>query len=95
VHLRSVNRAQFDNDSDGVLSAPEIADALRSRGVKIDTEQVQWLIDTFEQDRACNLPMYNSSINRSQWSNFVYSLTVSDLHIDEDLGRKKQLSSDG
>lgn len=36
---------EFDKDGDGVLSAPEVGSALRSRNVDITDEQVQMFID--------------------------------------------------
>jgi hypothetical protein len=81
---------EFDRDSDGILSAPEIAQALRSRSVTINAEQAQWLIDTFEENRTCTLPGTTASatISRPEWSNFIYSLTIADMHANEDPGRK-------
>ena len=40
VALSDLSPHQFDMDNDGVLGAAEIAEALRSRGVDVNAEQV-------------------------------------------------------
>ncbi|GAX83213.1 hypothetical protein CEUSTIGMA_g10639.t1 [Chlamydomonas eustigma] len=76
---------EFDRDNDGILSSDEIAEALRSRGVnEISTAQVQWLINVFEESKACALPSFKQVVTRQQWPDFVFSLTVADMHAHAD-----------
>ena len=42
--------------------------------------QVQWLINVFEESKACALPTFAQVVTRQQWPDFIYSLTVADMH---------------
>eukprot|EP00195_Chlamydomonas_chlamydogama_P011412 CAMPEP_0202901934 /NCGR_PEP_ID=MMETSP1392-20130828/15408_1 /ASSEMBLY_ACC=CAM_ASM_000868 /TAXON_ID=225041 /ORGANISM="Chlamydomonas chlamydogama, Strain SAG 11-48b" /LENGTH=153 /DNA_ID=CAMNT_0049588597 /DNA_START=249 /DNA_END=710 /DNA_ORIENTATION=- len=77
---------EFDTNGDGVLTASEIAAAMRSRGVTVSTEQVQGLIEAFEEKKA-------HMIVRQEWPDFVYSLTVADLHAKDQYVPGKTLES--
>lgn len=60
----------------------------------LDHEQVQWLINTYEEERTCILPCFEThAISREEWANFVYSLTVADLHAVEDPSHASTLES--
>ena len=64
---------QFDTDNDGHLTSREIAEALKSRGVGVSTEQVEWYIRSFEENKS-------NFISRGEFPAFVFSMAVADLH---------------
>eukprot|EP00798_Chlamydomonas_sp_ICE-L_P016931 gene16931-23201_t len=64
---------EFDADNDGILSANEIASALRSYGVDVHTDQVQQYISMFEESKAL-------TISRNKFPEFVYSMSIADLN---------------
>lgn len=72
-----------------VLPRPDAQSLLR-----LGREQVQWLINTYEEERTCILPCFDThAISREEWANFVYSLTVADLHAVEDPSHASTLES--
>ncbi len=57
--------------------------------------QVQTLINVFEDSKACALPTFKQVVTRSQWPDFVYSLTVADMHAQhQDGAAEKSLDSE-
>eukprot|EP00877_Chromochloris_zofingiensis_P001522 jgi/Chrzof1/11370/Cz05g34100.t1 len=66
---------EFDIDSDGHLTAVEIAQALQSRGVDASADVVQEFIDVTDSNG-------NGMVERHEFSKFIFELAKADLRVD-------------
>lgn len=64
---------EFDQDSDGHLTAAEVAAALQSRGVQISEQVAQLYIDAADGDG-------NGQVERHEFGNLIYRMAVANLN---------------
>lgn len=63
---------EFDHDSDGHLTAAEVAAALSSRGVQVTEAQVQMYIEAVDNNN-------NHTVERGEFADLIFSMATASL----------------